>query len=197
MKSRSDSLGRIAAEVRSCRKCPLWKSRTNAVPGSGLPNASLMLVGEAPGRKEDEAGLPFVGSAGKILDSVLKRAGIRRQDLFITNVVKCRPPGNRRPTELEAKTCHPYLRRQMDLVSPELVFLLGTTAVKQFLPEEKLSTIRGRVRDRNGQKFLPTYHPAALIYNPRLRRAMASDLKLGARSSVSGKKVAAENDEDE
>ncbi len=179
-----DVLKRIAGQVKVCRKCPLWRSRTNAVPGTGAARAKVLLIGEGPGRMEDEIGLPFVGSAGKRLDSMLLIAGLRREDVFITNVVKCRPPKNRKPKRLEADTCYQYLRRQIVAVDPRVILLLGDTAFKQFFPERELRASHGKILRRDGRNFLPTYHPASTLYNPSLKRVVEEDLKEVGRHLV-------------
>lgn len=170
-------LSRIEGEVRACRKCPLWKGRLNAVPGEGRPDAKVLVVGEAPGRNEDLEGRPFVGAAGKNLEALLAEAGLSRADVFITNVVKCRPPMNRRPSRMEAETCHQYLRRQVKSIAPRLILLLGDTALKQFLPDESLAGVHGRRVVKGGESYFATYHPASVIYNPSLRPALLRDFQ--------------------
>ncbi len=170
-------LGEVAKEVRTCEKCDLCKSRKNAVPGEGSGRSGVMLVGEAPGRREDQSGRPFVGSAGKRLEGMLKLAGLSRDDVFITNIVKCRPPRNRRPRREEAETCHQYLRREIEALNPSLVVLLGVTALKQFFPSSEISTARGVVVESGGRRYLPTYHPASMIYNRSLERAVSRDFR--------------------
>jgi len=170
-------LGTLAAEIRTCRKCPLHVSRINAVPGDGPSDAAVMIVGEAPGRSEDEQGLPFVGAAGKNLEALLLKAGLERRSVFITNCVKCRPPENRRPNRSELDACHPYLRRQVESLAPKVVVLLGDTALKEFFPEQTLGQMHGRAVRRGGVDFFPTYHPASVIYNPSLREALEGDFK--------------------
>jgi DNA polymerase len=171
-------LGIIAKEVRGCTKCPLWESRINAVPGEGPVTARVMILGEAPGRNEDLHGRPFVGSAGRNLDAFLREAGIERQrDVFITNTVKCRPPSNRRPNRKEVETCYQYLRRQIKAISPRMIVLLGDVALKEFFPDSGLSQVHGKVLNRDGVSFFPTYHPAAVIYNPALRETMVEDFR--------------------
>src|SRR5271155_3559954 len=123
--SKGPALEELATEIRSCIKCPLHLSRKNAVPGEGPSDASVMIVGEAPGRNEDEQGRPFVGAAGRNLDDLLSEAGVSRGSVFITNTVKCRPPANRRPARSELDTCHPYLRRQIEAIVPKVIVLLG------------------------------------------------------------------------
>jgi uracil-DNA glycosylase len=165
----------ISAEVRTCVRCPLHESRKKAVPGEGPPDSSVVIVGEAPGASEDEQGRPFVGSAGKNLDALLERAGLKREEVFITNVVKCRPPGNRRPRRSELDACHPFLRRQLDAIRPRVVVLLGDTALKEFFPASTLAELHGRPTRRGDTTFLPTYHPASIIYNPSLRETLEKD----------------------
>jgi uracil-DNA glycosylase len=172
-----DSLSLVADEVRRCTKCPLSLNRTNAVPGEGPPDAAVVIIGEGPGRNEDLQGRPFVGAAGKQLDGLLREAGLVRDDVYITNVVKCRPPENRRPTEAEAEACHPYLERQIGLLRPTVVVLLGDSALKRFLPEQTLSGAHGRLFTRGGLALFPTYHPAAMIYNRSLEKVSSEDFK--------------------
>ena len=172
-----DSLSLISTEVKQCTKCPLSLTRTNAVPGEGPPDAPVFLIGEGPGRNEDQQGKPFVGAAGKQLEALLMEAGLSRDHVYITNVVKCRPPENRRPTRAEAEACHPYLDRQLVLVRPKVVVLLGDTALKEFLPGEGLSTAHGKVHKKGGLELFPTYHPAAMIYNRGLERVIREDFK--------------------
>jgi DNA polymerase len=173
-----DSLSLVAEEVRVCKKCPLSIARTNAVPGEGPPDARVVLIGEGPGRNEDMQGRPFVGAAGKQLEALLSDAGLSRGDVYITNVVKCRPPENRRPTGAEADACGIYLERQLRLVRPKLVVLLGDTALKRFLPEESLSSAHGRMFKRGGVALFPTYHPAATIYNRALEGVIREDFQI-------------------
>ncbi len=177
-------LEEIEEEIRNCRKCSLWKGRKNAVPGEGKKNASLMLVGEAPGRREDEEGRPFVGAAGKLLTSILEKNGVRRGDVYITNVVKCRPPGNRNPREEEIRACVPYLRRQIDEIKPSVILAMGNFASSEVLKMHgfeggKISAIRGRVfhSPLHVIKIIPTFHPAACIYNRVLVEYLERDIK--------------------
>ena len=172
-----DSLSLVAEEVRACEKCALSLKRTNAVPGEGPPDARVVLIGEGPGRNEDLQGRPFVGAAGKQLEALLSHAGLSRGDVYITNVVKCRPPENRRPTGAEADACRAYLERQLRLVGPKLVVLLGDTALKRFLPDESLPTAHGKMFKRGDVAFFPTYHPAAMIYNRALEGVIREDFR--------------------
>jgi len=172
-----DSLALVSDEVRRCTNCPLSMTRTCAVPGEGPPDAAVLIIGEGPGRNEDLLGRPFVGAAGKQLDGLLKCAGLNRDDVYITNVVKCRPPENRRPTDSEADACGPYLERQIELLRPTVIVLLGDSALKRFLPDQTLSGAHGRSFTRDGLALFPTYHPAAMIYNRTLEKVSAEDFK--------------------
>jgi DNA polymerase len=172
-----DSLEKIAAEVRGCPLCKLARTRKNAVPGEGQLAAKIMFIGEAPGRSEDEKGRPFVGAAGRILDDLLQKAGIERSQVFITNVVKCRPPNNRVPEEDEAAACRPYLDRQIALIKPKVICILGRTAYSSLLGGSSITTNRGKIVEKAGQKYFLTFHPAAAIYNKSLLSALEADLK--------------------
>jgi uracil-DNA glycosylase family 4 len=172
-----DSLEKIAANVRGCPLCKLSRSRMNAVPGEGQLSAKIMFIGEAPGRSEDEKGRPFVGAAGRILDELLKKAGIERSQVFITNIVKCRPPNNRVPKEDELTACRPYLDRQIALIKPKVICILGRTAYSSLLGGSSITANRGKIVERAGQKYFLTFHPAAVIYNKDLLSALEADLK--------------------
>src|SRR3989442_6165752 len=154
-------LREVAKEVRTCEKCDLCKSRKKAVRGDGSGSSGVMLVGEAPGGEEDQSGRAFVGTAGKRLEGLLRLAGLSRDDVFITNIVKCRPPGNRRPGRDEAESCHEYLRREIEALDPSLVVLLGVTALKQFFPSSEISTAHGIVVESGGRNYPPTHPPAS------------------------------------
>jgi uracil-DNA glycosylase len=172
-----DSLEKIAGDVRGCPLCKLARTRKNAVPGEGQLSAKLMFVGEAPGRSEDEKGRPFVGAAGRILDELLKKVGIERSQVFITNIVKCRPPNNRVPKEDELNACRPYLDRQIALIKPKVICILGRTAYSSLLGGSSITANRGKIIERGGQKYFLTFHPAAVIYNKGLLSALEADLK--------------------
>lgn len=170
------NLQTIAREVRTCTLCPLARGRTNAVPGEGPASARLMFVGEAPGQEEDIQGKPFVGQAGKVLNETLLAVGIQRSEVFITNVVKCRPPHNRMPTKHEIRSCvSAHLHRQIHVLNPRLICLLGGTAVKALLGPDRLGAVRGRliVKDR---RYFATYHPAAARRNPAWRKLFQTDI---------------------
>ena len=172
----NDSLEKIASEVIGCPLCKLSRSRRNAVPGDGQLSSKIMFVGEAPGKNEDEQGKPFVGAAGMILNQALEKAGIKRAEVFITNVVKCRPPGNRVPENDERSICRQYLDRQISLIEPKIICILGSTAYSSILGGKSITKNRGKIMERNGQKYFLTIHPAAAIYNKDLRLVLNNDL---------------------
>ena len=172
----NDSLEKIASEVIGCPLCKLSRSRRNAVPGDGQLSSKIMFVGEAPGKNEDEQGKPFVGAAGMILNQALEKAGIKRAEVFITNVVKCRPPGNRVPENEERSICRQYLDRQISLIAPKIICILGSTAYSSILGGKSITKNRGKIMERNGQKYFLTIHPAAAIYNKNLRSVLNNDL---------------------
>lgn len=174
-KSSGDSLDRIAEEVRTCPKCELARTRTNAVPGAGNPNARVMLVGEGPGWHEDQQGLPFVGNAGKFLNELLGKAGLVREDVFITNVVKCRPPGNRDPLPDEIAACAPYLDRQIAQIDPDVIVTLGRFSMSKWFPGERISRIHGQPKKDGRRLIVPMYHPAAALHQASLRGAIEDD----------------------
>lgn len=170
------NLSAIANEILSCTRCPLYQERQRAVPGEGSPHARIMLIGEAPGAQEDIQGQPFVGRSGKILDNALRNAGLKREELFITSVVKCRPPNNRLPRKIEVETCvEAHLRRQLRVIQPANICILGGVSAKALLGETNLSSIRGRLIQRD-HLYFPTYHPAAAGRNPAWRMLFESDL---------------------
>jgi uracil-DNA glycosylase family 4 len=174
----NDSLEKIASEVIGCPLCKLSRSRRNAVPGDGQLSSKIMFIGEAPGKNEDEQGKPFVGAAGMILNQALEKAGIKRADVFITNVVKCRPPNNRLPENDERTICRQYLDRQISLIAPKIICILGSTAYSSILGGKSIIKNRGKIMERNGQKYFLTIHPAAAIYNKNLRSVLNNDLFL-------------------
>ena len=177
--AKAGRLEALAAQIRVCTKCPLCQSRTIAVPGDGKASARVMLIGEAPGREEDESGLPFVGAAGRFLDQVLEGTGIDRCDLFITNIVKCRPPNNRPPRVGEVETCTSnYLFEQIELIDPDLIVLLGGVAAKKMLGVKSVNAARGRVIERDGRRYLVGYHPAVRFYREDLGEKVKEDFAL-------------------
>jgi uracil-DNA glycosylase family 4 len=176
---KAERLEELAEEIRVCVKCPLHASRTNAVPGDGKPTAKLMIIGEAPGKEEDESGHPFVGASGRFLNSVLEGTGIKREDFFITNTVKCRPPKNRTPKRLEIETCTSnYLFEQIELINPKLIMLLGGVAAKTILGVKTVNEARGRVIEREGRKYIVGYHPAVRFYREDLAEKVKEDFSL-------------------
>jgi uracil-DNA glycosylase len=175
----NESLESIKNKVIDCILCDLSVTRKNAVPGSGSLSKKLILIGEAPGKNEDETGIPFVGGAGKILDQALVNAGIARKDTFITNVVKCRPPNNRIPSEEEIKICTDhYLKKEIQIISPKVICILGATALKSLLGLEHMTHHRGKIINRPPLKYFITYHPAATIYNNKLKQVFFDDIKV-------------------
>ncbi|MCE4599432.1 MAG: uracil-DNA glycosylase [Desulfurococcales archaeon] len=175
---------RLVEEIKSCTKCPLHKSRKNAVPGEGPVTARIMVIGEAPGRREDEMGRPFVGQAGKLLNRLLEKAGLKREEVYITNIVKCRPPGNRDPRQEEINSCIPYLIRQVELIHPEFIIIVGRIAGQTLytLSGLKWKGIRMARRRQitikiggNNIKAVVTYHPAAALYNANLLEELEED----------------------
>jgi len=169
-------LEEIAAQVRSCTSCRLCQGRTQAVPGEGPAAARVMFVGEGPGYQEDRQGRPFVGPAGQLLNQLLLEAGLRRPEVFITNLVKCRPPENREPRPDEVEACREYLDGQIALLQPRLLCPLGRPATQTLLDSTApMSQLHGRRLQREGLTFMPLYHPAAALHNPRLRPALQQD----------------------
>lgn len=170
-----DSLEKVAAEVRACTKCPLHRSRTHAVPGDGSPQAQIMFIGEGPGFHEDQSGLPFVGAAGNFLNELLTSIGLKREDVFITNVIKCRPPGNRDPLPEEIEACRGYLDRQIELINPKVIVTLGRYSMARWFPAARISHIHGKPRQFGRRLVVPFYHPAAALHQPSLHRTVVED----------------------
>ena len=172
-----DNLERVAQLVRTCTDCPLGRGRTNAVPGEGNPQAEVMFIGEGPGYQEDRQGRPFVGPAGKLLEGLLASIGSNRDDVFIANMVKCRPPDNRDPSPAEMTACTKYLDRQIELVNPKLIVTLGRFAFGRYFPGEGITKARGKLREKDGRKIFPVLHPAAVLRREELRPTMIEDFK--------------------
>jgi len=169
-------LEELHARIRGCTLCGLHATRTHAVPGAGAPGAQIMIVGEAPGFNEDVQGLPFVGPAGKLLDTLLGHIGLSRSEVFITNILKCRPPQNRDPMPHEAESCLPYLRMQFKLIQPKAVLVLGRHALERMLPGVgPISKVHGQFFMRSGVAFMPCYHPAAALHNGSLLDDLQKD----------------------
>ena len=170
------SLGEARAAVSSCTRCGLCETRANAVPGSGPAGAEVVFVGEAPGRSEDARGEPFVGAAGRVLDGALGRAGAARGSVYITNVVKCRPPGNRAPTEAEREACRGHLEAELEIIRPRIVCVMGNTALGSVLGMSGITGCRGKTASRGGRLYFITVHPAAAMYNPGLAGVLDADV---------------------
>lgn len=168
-------LDEIASEVRVCTLCELSRTRTNAVPGEGNPKARVMFIGEGPGWHEDRQGKPFVGNAGKFLTELIERAGLQRDDVFITNIVKCRPPSNRDPLPDEMTACAPYLERQIAEIDPDVIVTLGRFSMSRYFPGERISKIHGKARSVGSRLVVPMYHPAAALHNGSLRSTIEED----------------------
>ncbi|MDC8437867.1 MAG: uracil-DNA glycosylase [Candidatus Nitrosotenuis sp.] len=171
-----DALDDIRSKVVACTKCELCKTRTNAVPGKGSHGADIVFVGEAPGRSEDLSGEPFVGAAGKKLSAVLEKHGIARDSVYITNVVKCRPPNNRVPTQKERDSCINYLQGEIDAINPKVVCILGNTASNSILGQAEITKNHGQVVEKDGRRYFLTFHPAATIYNQELNAVIDADM---------------------
>jgi DNA polymerase len=177
-KSRKKLLAELGDHVSVCKKCHLWKGRTQTVFGVGNPEARLLFVGEAPGAEEDRQGLPFVGRAGQLLTKIIEAMGMTRDDVYICNVLKCRPPGNRDPEMDEIVSCEPYLLRQLDLIRPEVMVALGRIAIQTLLREKTaIGRMRGRWYDYHGIPLMPTFHPAYLLRNPPEKRTGWDDMQ--------------------
>lgn len=166
----------IGEEVRGCERCRLAQSRTHAVPGEGPSDARIVFVGEGPGFHEDQQGRPFVGAAGNFLEELLSSIGLSREDVYITNLVKCRPPGNRDPREDELETCtSTYLERQLEAIDPEVIVTLGRFSMERYFPGSKISRIHGQPKAVGGRLVVPMYHPAAALHQPKLRSEVEAD----------------------
>ena len=172
-----DSLAQIDREVSNCTDCPLHQNRSRAVPGEGPENAEIMLIGEAPGFNEDKQGRPFVGAAGQFLEKLLASANLSREDVYITNTVKCRPLNNRDPLPVEMAACRKYLDRQIAAIAPKVIVTLGRHSLTSFLPKETITKARGRPRSVNGTTLFPMYHPAAALHQQSLREVIEADIK--------------------
>ncbi len=177
--SKAKELEKLKAEALQCQLCELRSGCSQVVFGEGSPEAGIMLIGEGPGREEDKIGKPFVGRAGQLLDKILEACGFERsKHVYIANIVKCRPPQNRVPAPLERAACKPYLLKQIEIIEPRIIILLGATALQGFLdPQAKISQMRGQWQTWQNIQVMPTYHPAALLRNPGLKRPTWEDFK--------------------
>ncbi len=167
----------LYTEVRGCQRCALAKTRTLAVPGEGPLDSEVMFIGEAPGVNEDRQGRPFVGQAGAFLEELLEAAGLTRPEVYICNVLKCRPPGNRDPLPTEIESCSDYLSAQIRLIDPLLIVTLGRYSMSRFFPNQAISRIHGKPREANGRILVPMYHPAAALHQQRLRGTIIDDFR--------------------
>jgi DNA polymerase len=173
------TLEAIRSELEDCTRCRLHEERQSLVFGEGNPHASLVFVGEAPGREEDLQGRPFVGQAGELLTRIIEAIDLRREEVYIANIVKCRPPQNRNPQPDEIRTCLPFLRKQLEAIRPKIICALGTFAAQTLLEtEERISLLRGKFYAYQGARLMPTYHPAFLLRNPQFKRAVWEDMKM-------------------
>jgi DNA polymerase len=175
---KAERLERLAGEVERCRRCTLYRTRTHAVVSDGTPEAKLVFVGEAPGRDEDLQGTPFVGAAGQLLTKMIEAMGLKRQDVYICNVLKDRPPGNRTPLPEEMGACLPFLQEQLAIVQPKVICSLGAVATKALLgPHISITKVRGQLMEYQGIPLIPTFHPAYLLRNPPAKKFVWVDLK--------------------
>ena len=174
----AETLDELNSKINTCMKCGLGKTRTNFVFGVGNPKADIVVIGEAPGADEDSQGEPFVGRAGQLLNKILEATGFAREEVFILNILKCRPPGNRNPAPDEVELCRPYLEKQLKLINPKLILLLGKVASESLLKtKEPLNKLRGKTHDYKGWKVRVTFHPAALLRNPNWKRPTWEDMQ--------------------
>ena len=193
--SSEEILREVAAEVSTCVKCNLCKGRTKAVPGEGNPHAKIMLIGEGPGFHEDKQGRPFVGPAGQFLDELLASIKLKRADVFITNVVKCRPPNNRDPLPEEIAACNDYLDRQIEAIKPQVIVTLGRFSMVKFFGNEKISSIHGRARKKDGYICIAMYHPAAGLHQASLKETIREDFKKIPLIIAEAERMTSENKE--
>ncbi len=177
MPNRTEELEQVAEQVRACTRCPLYKTATKGVPGEGPANADIMMIGEGPGFHEDQQGRPFVGAAGKFLDELLSHINLKRSDIFITNVVKHRPPNNRDPLPEEIEACRPWLDQQIELIQPKVIVTISRFAMARWFPNEKISAIHGKAKRAGNMMIVPMFHPAAALHNINLRPVLIEDFK--------------------
>ena len=190
--SSAEILKEVAAEVSTCASCDLCKSRTRAVPGEGNPQAKILFIGEGPGFHEDKQGRPFVGPSGQLLQELLKSINLKREDVFITNVVKCRPPDNRDPLPSEIDACNDYLDRQIAAIQPLVIVTLGRHSMAKFFSGEKISAIHGRPRKKDGYICIPMFHPAAALRTESYKIALREDFKKIPIALAEAERLAAE-----
>ena len=176
MVGKASALAELHNEIANCQQCDLAKHRTRVVPGEGAEDASIVFIGEAPGWHEDQQGRPFVGAAGKFLDELLASIGLKREEVYICNVIKCKPPENRDPLPMEIKACQPWLERQLELLHPQLIVTLGRYSMARFFPGESISKIHGKSRRQGDTIYYAMYHPAAALHQQSLRQAIQADM---------------------
>jgi len=177
LEERQAKLKAIAAEIAACQMCALYRSRSRTVPGVGPADARIMFIGEAPGFHEDQQGLPFVGASGKYLTELLAGVGIDRKDVYIANVVKCRPPENRDPAEGELQACADYLDRQIAAIQPAIIITLGRYSMAKYFPDGRITRIHGQPKRKDGRIYYPMFHPAAVLRNINLKPEMEADMR--------------------
>jgi DNA polymerase len=170
------TLTELCAEIAKCQRCILAQSRKNPVPGEGPENARILFIGEGPGFHEDQQGRPFVGAAGHFLEELLAEIGLTREDVYICNIIKCRPPQNRDPLPEEIEACKPFLDRQIELISPQMVVTLGRFSMERYFPAAKISQMHGQPRKIGGIIYYPMYHPAAALHQPKWRQVVLDDM---------------------
>lgn len=195
MSTSINDLKQVGRAVSVCVECPLSETRNRAVPGEGPTNAQILFVGEAPGYNEDMQGKPFVGRAGTFLNELLKSVQLERGDVFITNIVKCRPPNNRDPEPTEIAACKKYLDKQIELLEPKIIVTLGKHSLNKFLPGQKIGLHHGKSQVVDGQIVLPLYHPAAALHNGSLRNVILNDFK-EVRKVLNAKRIDTTRDKD-
>lgn len=181
--SNNENIDAIKIKALNCKECDLYKTRNNPVFGEGILDSDIFFIGEAPGKNEDFSGKPFVGRAGKILDELLDNIGLKRDEVYISNIVKCRPPKNRNPSKIEITTCSFFIDNQINIIRPKVIVPLGRIAIsyifdKYDLKFEKINKIHGKTYSINNLKIIPIYHPAAIIYNNKLKDAIKEDFKI-------------------
>lgn len=169
-------LAELYEEIAACQRCDLAQGRTHVVPGEGPEDAEIMFIGEAPGFHEDRQGRPFVGAAGRFLEELLASIGLRREDVYICNVIKCRPPGNRDPLAKEIEACRPFLDRQIEIIKPKVIVTLGRYSMARFFPGASISRIHGRPKRMGGIIYYPMLHPAAALHQPKWRKLIEEDI---------------------
>lgn len=170
-----DKLAKLAKQISACKKCPLHEGRKKSVAGDGPASAEIMFIGEGPGFHENEQGHPFVGAAGKFLDQLLAQANVTRAEVFIANVVKCRPPGNRDPLPEELSACDEYLEAQIKIINPSIIVTLGRFSMAKFIPDVKISAVHGQMRKVGERYVIPMFHPAAALHQPQLKPSILGD----------------------